>query len=370
VQTGLTYQTDSLVNNDAVQFRLISSATCANPIQVVSNQINLLVSLPVSAEAGSDQILCGTQTTLTATAPVSGFGNWAPVSGNSNIANPNLASTSVSNLAIGNNAFVWTVSGTACPNSSDTVSISIIEGLQANAGPSLNTCTDSVRLNAFAVQQPFSGAWGLVSGLAQVQSPQLPGSLVSGLPAGKTILRWTLSGAGCPESSDTMTVFRTPEFPGLGPDTLLCDGEVLQFDLSNYASVLWQDGSTSSFYEIGNQGTYHVQLTTSTNCIFTDTIQVGIMICTRIASKEKEEQFSISPNPFSSQVFIKVESSAVDLLDYRLLSLTGAEILKGQVKTTAGIAEEKLDTGSLPSGMYIFEIETNGRFERLRLVKN
>ena len=370
VQTGLTYQTDSLANNDAVQLRLISSATCANPIQVVSNQINLQVSLPVSAQAGSDQILCGTQATLSSASPAAGTGQWTQISGNSSIANPSQANTSVSNLAIGNNAFVWTVSGTACPNSSDTVSISIIEGLQANAGPSLQTCTDTVRLNAIAVQQPFSGVWGLVSGSGQVQSPQLAGSLVLGLPPGKTILRWTLNGAGCPEASDTMTVFRTPEFPGLGPDTLLCDGEVLQFDLSNYASVLWQDGSTSSFYEIGNQGTYHVQLTTSTNCIFTDTIQVGIMICTGISSNSKDQRISISPNPFSNQVLLKVQSESANSLAYRLLSLTGAEILKGQVKPSAGVAEEKLNTGSLPPGMYIVEIETNGRFERLRLVKN
>jgi hypothetical protein len=94
------------------------------------------------------------------------------------------------------------------------------------------------------------------------------------------------------------------------------------------------------------------------------------MICTGISSNSKDERISISPNPFSNQVLLKVQSESANTLAYRLLSLTGAEILKGQVKPSAGIAEEKLDTGSLPPGMYIFEIETNGRFERLRLVKH
>lgn len=75
---------------------------------------------------------------------------------------------------------------------------------------------------------------------------------------------------------DTLVVenFIVPDYL-FGADTLLCNDEtyLLEPNISNRVSTLWQDGSTQNDYLITAQGLYSVEITDINGCITTDTIE-------------------------------------------------------------------------------------------------
>jgi gliding motility-associated-like protein len=119
---------------------------------------NVLVStyagLLPPADAGDDLNLCtGVETTLKGNLPPGTIGEWAALDSASDafISQPFNASTLVSDLAAGGNAFVWTLSGNDCPSySSDTVQVFLSEGLVANEDVYFNLGQPLTRLDFLA----------------------------------------------------------------------------------------------------------------------------------------------------------------------------------------------------------------------------
>jgi len=79
-----------------------------------------------AAIAGEDLEICNSETTLNATPPAAGFtGIWTTLE-NSLVVEPSNPTTSVADLAVGTNSYVWTLSSEQCGAfSSDTIAISI-----------------------------------------------------------------------------------------------------------------------------------------------------------------------------------------------------------------------------------------------------
>jgi gliding motility-associated-like protein len=63
--------------------------------------------------------------------------------------------------------------------------------------------------------------------------------------------------------------------PNLGKDTTLCKNAILVYNLPNYSSYLWQDGSTLSSFLVSVPGTYWVQIKNSMGCVGRDTVLVN-----------------------------------------------------------------------------------------------
>ncbi|HRH35320.1 MAG TPA: hypothetical protein PKY12_09670, partial [Catalimonadaceae bacterium] len=86
------------------------------------DEVTINVTSPIVADAGSDQTITANSTTLSAANP---SGNWSLLSGSGNLAEPSNPTTSVTGLGIGVNEFIWTVSNLPCPDSKDTVRITV-----------------------------------------------------------------------------------------------------------------------------------------------------------------------------------------------------------------------------------------------------
>ncbi len=79
-------------------------------------------------------------------------------------------------------------------------------------------------------------------------------------------------------TSGVNIVFEDTPSVELGNDTIICEGEVLSFDVTApfVNEYEWQDGSTSPFYEISQTGNYIVTLVS--NCVtITDNINVNVV---------------------------------------------------------------------------------------------
>jgi gliding motility-associated-like protein len=159
------------------------------------------------ANAGNDSSICGSTAALAGNVPVTGTGMWSVFSGGATVLNPSSALTGISGLTPGSNIFVWTISGTSCPSTSDSVEIFVdTPPTAANAGADIYTNLNSITLDA---NSPLSGTgiWTLVSGGGTFSSPSDTAAVVSGLITGTNIFTWTISNGACPSSTDQVTVY-------------------------------------------------------------------------------------------------------------------------------------------------------------------
>ena len=188
-----------------------------------SDEVEITVSQPPGpANAGVDQTICATTTSLNASSSFTGNGVWTVVSGTGNFSSASNPQSTVSGLSPGLNQFQWTVSNGACPPLSDVVAITVqVPPASVNAGTDQQICGTSTSLNASPTN---NGTWSVVSGSASIANPNLASSSVSGLGNGQTILRWTVSVGACPAVSDDVliTVIAAPTAAQAGPDQTLC----------------------------------------------------------------------------------------------------------------------------------------------------
>ncbi len=200
----------------------ISSGTCPPS----NDQVTITRdSIPTVANAGPDQTICVSNTSMAGNAPSIGTGTWTLISGTGTITAPSLPTTNIMNLGIGANIFRWTISNGTCPPSFDEVIITRDpDPTTAAAGPDQTICASSATLagNTPAIG---TGTWTLVSGTGTVTSPNSPNSGVTGLSVGANVFRWTIANGTCPSSVDEVTITRDPDptTAAAGPDQALCD---------------------------------------------------------------------------------------------------------------------------------------------------
>lgn len=213
----------------------VNYATCGTP----SDEVNIIVydSSQGAADAGIDQELCtpNTTTNLSAESVIApGEGTWTVIAGSGAFADLHDPNTLVTNLAIGENKFVWEVYNGPCllaPLTTDTVSVFVFDAQNpvANAGEDQEFCstTNNTVLNGSSITFPATGVWTLVQGTGTITDPTSPNSTINGLSVGENILEWTVSNGPCANSvtTDQVSIFifdENQENANAGPDQSIC----------------------------------------------------------------------------------------------------------------------------------------------------
>ncbi|MGQ0828815.1 MAG: PKD domain-containing protein [Bacteroidota bacterium] len=199
--------------------------------------------LPTPANAGPDQNICNTTSTVTAAnMPIIGTGVWSLISGTATITSPSSPSTGITGLVIGDSVtLAWTITnGITCSASIDSVKIVVSEGpTAANAGPNQNLCNVTNTVLAGNTPTVGTGLWTVVSGIATITTPASPTSTVTGMTVGSIVtLRWTTSNGSCAPSTDdvVITIDQPPTVANAGVDTSLCD--VTSYILAGNSPIL------------------------------------------------------------------------------------------------------------------------------------
>lgn len=86
--------------------------------------LNLTIGIPPTANAGNDQVILQSNTTLTANDPSPGNGLWTVISGTATFTDATLYNTNVSNLSNGNNLLRWTITMGTC-SSYDEMTVTV-----------------------------------------------------------------------------------------------------------------------------------------------------------------------------------------------------------------------------------------------------
>jgi hypothetical protein len=206
-EVNSSYTSASISNGDVIACFITSAAACATPSGVNSNLITMTVSAVPSGNAGPDQSLCDIYSaTLQGSVSSGGSGVWTVISGGGTIASATNPASGITNLAVGNNVFRWTVSNGGCTGVFDEVTILVSQATSAaDAGPDQNIGTHSTTLNG-NIPSVGSGTWILVSGGGFISDPQQNNTPVGGLYTGANIYRWTITNGACPSSTDDVSI--------------------------------------------------------------------------------------------------------------------------------------------------------------------
>jgi gliding motility-associated-like protein len=182
-----------------------------------SDQVQVTISaVPTTANAGSDQSLCGTSTvTLEGNAALVGTGTWTRVSGPNTptITNLNAAGTTVTGLVSGTYVFRWTITNGACLSTSDDVQISVTTGTvtTSNAGPDQtgsSLCGLTTATLGGNVPVTGTGLWSIRSGTGgTLGNASSNTSTLSGTAGSTYVVRWTITNGTCSSFDDVTITF-------------------------------------------------------------------------------------------------------------------------------------------------------------------
>lgn len=247
----------------------ISNTPCAP----LSSQVTITgVVSPTVANAGADQTVCSTSTTLAGNTATTGTGLWTLVSGSGTISTPSSSNSTVSGLGAGATVFQWTISNSPCPSSSDQVTIN-------NTGAGLTvTITSQTNVSCYGGNNGSAtvSATGGIGSLSYLWTPAGGAApIANNLLAGTYTISVT-DGSGCvgietavitQPDSITAIISATPTTCGNnnGSATVVASGA------TGGLTYLWSNGGTLSQISNLPSQIYSVTITDSLGCIKTGT---------------------------------------------------------------------------------------------------
>ena len=180
---------------------------------------------PTMPQFVNDSIsLCITNTTTIEALPVtSGTAVWSVGLGSGTIANPNNASTSVTNLSNGLNTFIYTVSSANCGSKKDSVSV-YVNQLPTTAiiiKDTIFACSSNQSLLSGNVPAIGKSLW-TTNGGATIMNPTINNTFSKDLDPGWNMFYYTISNGNCASSSDSISVYKNLPAEILTSDTSLC----------------------------------------------------------------------------------------------------------------------------------------------------
>ncbi|MBL7941554.1 MAG: hypothetical protein JNM00_02250, partial [Flavobacteriales bacterium] len=207
---------NSLVSGLSIGENIFQWQVNNGPCGTTSSLVSIFVydNTQPDADAGADQEWC-LPVTLTTMAgsdyTFPGSGTWTLIQGNATIENASSPGTAVTDLAVGENIFVWTVLNGPCANglTTDTVSIFIFDdnAIIADAGDDQSYCepVSSTFLTATTPDDPGVGTWTVISSPGPVSFSDIhdPQAEITGLITGETQLLWTVYNGPCSNTNTT-----------------------------------------------------------------------------------------------------------------------------------------------------------------------
>ncbi|MFZ4523531.1 MAG: Ig-like domain-containing protein [Bacteroidales bacterium] len=210
--------------------------TVTNGLCLSSDTMSVIIeSAPTPSNAGPDQYLCVengsfTSTFMAANTPLTGTGKWAQVQGPGTavIQDTTSANVLINNLIDGNYLFTWTISNSICPSSTDSVTISVNQKAEADAGPDKQICENdffTVTGSSAGTYQSIrwsSSGTGIFDDPGNLHPTYTPGT--SDISSGWVKLFLTVqSMPPCTDISDTVLLTFSPGPSAFaGPDQATC----------------------------------------------------------------------------------------------------------------------------------------------------
>jgi gliding motility-associated-like protein len=297
-----TTYTPTLAEISAGTVTLTVTTTGNGTCSAVASTLTILIAPAPTANAGSNQIVCGTVSTVsTLTGTVTGAtgGTWTKVSGTGSIANANSLSTTYTPSALdivnGSVTLKLTTTGNGlCQPVSSTMTITYTPEPSINAGANQIVCSTELPITLSATGSPAQwntsgGSFGNVNSLNTTYTPS-----AGEVSAGTVTLSISTTPSGaCPikTSSITITIPAGPIVnPGAATQTMC--GSLTSYQLNgvvtNATGGIWTTNGTGSFLPNANtlNATYTPSTTDRTNgSVILTLTSTGNGLCKQVSNQ-------------------------------------------------------------------------------------
>ena len=176
-------------------------------------------------------------------------------------------------------------------------------------------------------------------------------------------------GRGC-EVTQVVVVGSTEEAPET-PEIMVTD--VINLSIpDSYSSYQWLldgeaiDGANTNTYMATESGDYSVEVTNAAGCGTTSgTVNV---VLTFTAEELGLERFSVSPNPFSDNLFVEMSTQTTGQYLLTVKDVNGKQLwaLKTEIN---GSFQREISLRNQPAGVYLFTVEKGDKKMVERLIK-
>lgn len=158
ITAGILFYYCVVINNNG-------HGTCSGGSSVSNTVMITITASPTTANAGSDQTVCGTTATLAGNTAIIGTGTWTLVSGTGTITSPNSPNSGVTGLGIGTNIFRWKIVNGTC-SSQDEVKIirNSLPNVNAGSDKMLTCATTTVTLQGSSSTNGATFSWATIGG--------------------------------------------------------------------------------------------------------------------------------------------------------------------------------------------------------------
>jgi PKD repeat protein len=223
--------------------------------------------IPFEANAGTDMIVCGTETNLYANEPGDAQGKWSVLSRSARFVDSSSFESVVTDLGFGKNTLKWTITFADC-STSDIVEVTNNKA-EVNAGID-QTIDMSVTTLAASNPAAGSGEWSVVGGDGTFDDALNSITKVRQVGPGINTFKWTVNVQGCLSSDEVIVTYQVPPVSSFVADIYEGCPPLEVYFVNNSLSELpftWDfgNGDTSNrvsvkhtFYEPGD---HKVQLT-------------------------------------------------------------------------------------------------------------
>jgi len=216
-------------------------------------------SIPATANAGPDQVLCGlTSTTLAGSDPSPGTGIWNVIFGISVPTTPTSPISVLTGLTIGNqDTLTWTTSNGVCAASVDTVVITVDVPATVSAGPDDTICDGSTYTLSGSFGGTASSITWSTTGTGTFDNVNLTNATYA--PSAADITAGTVDlvitsddpAGPCGVATDTITlIIDAVAIVSAGTDDTICDGSTYTLSGSfggTASSITWSTTGTGTF---------------------------------------------------------------------------------------------------------------------------
>jgi hypothetical protein len=153
----------------------------------------------------------------------------------------------------------------------------------------------------------------------------------------------------------------TPTVSAMSSASLLCNGGSAVLTASGSTSYTWSTSSNSPSITVSPTVNTTYTVTGKTGyCVSTTTIQQMTDPCTGINELNASEFSSVFPNPFSHELFFKVNGET----EIKLINIKGETVKEMKVRS-----DSRINTVDLPKGIYFLNIRNSQGERNLKLVK-
>ncbi len=306
-------------------------------------------SLPIVL-AGNDTTICASDSVQIGGTPIAGYKySWFPSSA---VNNAHLANPEAKPIAPVTTYIVTATSPAGCVNS-DTVIVTMLAPLVANAGPPVTICrNDSVQIGAMPVNGK-NFVWSPGTGLSDstIATPYAK-------PDSTKIYTLTVSGWGCTpaKSKVTVTVNQLPVLIPLQEDTIAA-GQQVQLTASGGLEYSWMPVTGLSNPQVNNPFAspdsttrYVVWVTDVQGCVNTDTVIVNVMKSNYWAPT------AFTPNGDGRDDIFYIHGQ-FQQFDFGVYSRWGEQIFHTNNPTQGWDGTSQASGEKMPDGAYIYYVK-------------